>query len=96
MSLKEELLHIKIHRNQILREYERHKAQADEVEAKLQSVVRNVHDKYNVNLEEYAPRFLPTYEAVLHDNGEHLLLSFVCVCLSCLSYRASLVPPCHC
>lgn len=77
MSLKEEILHVKIHRNQIFRDYERHRAQVEVIEAKLNSVLKNVHKKYNIDLEKYAPLFSPTYEEILHDIGESRCLMFV-------------------
>ena len=67
MSLKEELLHVKIHHNQIFQEYERHWAWVEVIEAKLNSVLKNIHKKYDINLEKYAPLFSPTYEEILHD-----------------------------
>ena len=77
VSLKEELLHVKIHRNQIFREYERHRARVEVIEEKLNSVSKNVRMKYDIDLEKYAPLFSPTYEEILHDVGESCCLMFV-------------------
>lgn len=61
-SLRTELLHVQIHRDQILREYEMHRDWADIVESKVKSVLCNVREKYNVDLEDYASHVLPVYE----------------------------------
>lgn len=61
-SLKEEIQYIQIHRDQIFREYEKHKDWAEVAEAKLNSLVEIVLTKYHVNLKEYDRVVLPVHE----------------------------------
>lgn len=80
-------MHTKIHCNEIYREYERHRVHAEEVEAQLNSVLKNVREKYNVDLEKYAPRLLPVFEAVCMTSVS-LPPANISNLLSSFSYRA--------
>lgn len=61
-SVRADLLHVQIHRDQIFREYEQHRDYAVILETKLNSIRENVLVKFHVDLKDYQKVVMPVYE----------------------------------
>lgn len=62
ISLNEQLMHVEIHRDQILREYQRHEALASNIKGYLKSVHNSVLAEYKVNLYDYVAQPIPVFQ----------------------------------
>lgn len=60
-SLNHELQHIRLHSEQIFREYQKHKIHAAAVEQQLQTVRETVLGNFKVDLQDYVYEPLPIY-----------------------------------
>lgn len=55
-------MHVRIHSDQILREYQRHEDWANIAEKNIASILRNAREKLHINLEEYEYPVVPVHE----------------------------------